>query len=60
MYLEPSSIVRGVKGFGQLAQLTSVPRAPFTCFCCRLGTAATLLVMGLPRHAALLLREVVR
>jgi hypothetical protein len=60
MHLEPTAIWRGVKGHGQLAQLTSFPRPPFTCFCCRLGTAATLLVMGMPRHAALLLREVVR
>jgi hypothetical protein len=60
MYLDLPALRRGVKGLGQLAQLTSLPRGPVPCLCCRLGTAATLLVMGLPRHAALLLREVVR
>lgn len=60
MHPNNSAFSRLVKATGQLAQLTSPAARLLSAVFLAILVSVTLLVMGLPRHAALVLREVIR
>lgn len=60
MHPDNSAISRLVKATGQLAQLTSPAVRLVTAAFWAILVSVTLLVMGFHRHAALVLREVIR